>query len=206
MVLFSGVKVPFLIHYGGALIKCALYRKQLDLCHQCGGLGHRMDVCPSLQDRICRGCGKANPSPDHQCNPSCQLCGGEHLTANRKCKARFKMPYIVKRRRWERQRQREEEILASEATKEEVGRPSREAKPRSRSNQTVQITEPHTRSSPIQEPNARTTTATSVPIAVPQQRKRAGGGRCELQGGLGRRGQRPFRVASDLGRLQLLRK
>ncbi|KAL1415224.1 hypothetical protein MTO96_029645 [Rhipicephalus appendiculatus] len=57
-------------------------------------------------------------------------------------------------------------------------------------NQTVQITEPHTRSSTIQEPYARTTTATSVPIEVPQQRKRPGGRRCNLQGGLGRRGQR----------------
>ncbi|KAL1446609.1 hypothetical protein MTO96_044527 [Rhipicephalus appendiculatus] len=133
IVLFSGLKVPSFIHYGGALIKCALYRKQLDLCHHCGRLGHRMDVCPSPQDRICRGCGTANPGPDHQCNPCCQLCGGEHLTADKQCKARFKMPYIVKRRRWERQRQREEEILAWEATREAVGRPSREAKPRSRS-------------------------------------------------------------------------
>ncbi|KAL1486837.1 hypothetical protein MTO96_031190 [Rhipicephalus appendiculatus] len=76
IVLFSGLKVPSFIRYGGALIKCALYRKQLDLCHQCGRLGHRMDVCPSPQDRICRGCGTANPGPDHQCNPCCQLCGG----------------------------------------------------------------------------------------------------------------------------------
>ncbi|KAH7943151.1 hypothetical protein HPB52_005842 [Rhipicephalus sanguineus] len=152
IVLFSGLKVPTFVRYGGALIKCALYRKQLDLCHQCGRLGHRMDVCPSPQDRVCRGCGTANAGPDHQCNPCCQLCGGEHLTADRQCKARFKMPYIVKRRRWERQRQREEELLASEAT--------REAGPFK--NQTVQITEPHTRSGPtqIQEPYARTTTST----------------------------------------------
>ncbi|KAH7986187.1 hypothetical protein HPB52_025146 [Rhipicephalus sanguineus] len=91
-----------------------------------------MDVCPSPQDRVCRGCGTANPGPDHQCNPCCQLCGGEHLTADRKCKARFKLPYIVKRRRWERQRQREEELLASEATREAIGRPSREARSSSR--------------------------------------------------------------------------
>ncbi|KAH7985292.1 hypothetical protein HPB52_024206 [Rhipicephalus sanguineus] len=78
IVLFSGLKVPTFVRYGGALIKCALYRKQLDLCHQCGRLGHRMDVCPSPQDRVCRGCGTANPGPDHQCNPCCQLCGGEH--------------------------------------------------------------------------------------------------------------------------------
>ncbi|KAL1447851.1 hypothetical protein MTO96_006563 [Rhipicephalus appendiculatus] len=92
-----------------------------------------MGLCPSPQDRICRGCSTANPGPDHQCNTCCQLCGGEYLTADRKCKARFKMPYIAKRRRWERQRQREEEILASEATREALGRPSRQAKPRSRS-------------------------------------------------------------------------
>ncbi|XP_070377510.1 uncharacterized protein [Dermacentor albipictus] len=132
IVLFSGLKVPSFVRYGGALIRCALYRKQLDLCFQCGRLGHRMDVCPNPQDRICRGCGTANPGLDHQCNPLCQLCGGEHLTADKNCKARFKTPYIVKRRRWERQRQ-QEEFLASEATRESVGRPSRDTRPRLRS-------------------------------------------------------------------------
>lgn len=131
IVLFSGLKVPTFVRYGGALIKCALYKKQLDLCHQCGRLGHRMDVCPNPQDRICRGCNTANPGEGHQCSPRCQLCGGEHLTADKTCKARFKTPYIVKRRRWERERQ-EQEFLASEATRE-AGRHSRESRPRSRS-------------------------------------------------------------------------
>ncbi|KAH7968954.1 hypothetical protein HPB52_013176 [Rhipicephalus sanguineus] len=81
IVLFSGLKVPTFVRYGGALIKCALYRKQLELCHQCVRLGHRMDVCPSPQDRVCRGCGTANPGTDHQCNPCCQLCGGKQLDA-----------------------------------------------------------------------------------------------------------------------------
>ncbi|KAG0412041.1 hypothetical protein HPB47_010837 [Ixodes persulcatus] len=51
-----------------------------------------------------------NPKESHVCsNPKCSLCGGNHLTANKECKAaRFKTPYVVRKRRWERQ-QREEE-------------------------------------------------------------------------------------------------
>ncbi|KAG0439500.1 hypothetical protein HPB47_016620 [Ixodes persulcatus] len=49
-----------------------------------------------------------NPKESHVCsNPKCSLCGGNHLTANKECKARFKTPYVVRKRRWERQ-QREE--------------------------------------------------------------------------------------------------
>ncbi|KAL1445465.1 hypothetical protein MTO96_029170 [Rhipicephalus appendiculatus] len=49
--------------------------------------------------------GRRAPPEDHQCTPSCQLCGSNHQTADRTCKARYKTPYIVKRRRWERQQQ-----------------------------------------------------------------------------------------------------
>ncbi|KAL1480341.1 hypothetical protein MTO96_051111 [Rhipicephalus appendiculatus] len=46
------------------------------------------------------------PLPDnHQCTSTCQLCGSNHQTADRTCKARYKTPYIVKHRRWERQQQ-----------------------------------------------------------------------------------------------------
>ncbi|KAH7961657.1 hypothetical protein HPB52_011104 [Rhipicephalus sanguineus] len=69
---------------------------------------HRADVCPNPNDRLCRGCGAANPPQDHQCKPTCQLCGDNHQTADKACKARYKTPYLVKRRQWERERQQQQ--------------------------------------------------------------------------------------------------
>lgn len=102
VIAFNGPKVPNYVRYGGLLAKCSLYRKQIDICYKCGRLGHRMDVCPNPTDRICRGCGAPNPDEQHTCTPKCDLCGGKHLTADKVCKARFKIPYVVRKRQWER--------------------------------------------------------------------------------------------------------
>ncbi|KAH7947348.1 hypothetical protein HPB52_010478 [Rhipicephalus sanguineus] len=113
IVAFEGPRVPTYVRYGGALLRCVLYRKQIDMCHCCGRLGHRMDVCPNPQDKVCRGCGVANPDPDHQCSPRCKLCGGTHMTADRNCRARYKTPYVVTKRQWERRRAAEEAEAAA---------------------------------------------------------------------------------------------
>ncbi|KAH7945261.1 hypothetical protein HPB49_008729 [Dermacentor silvarum] len=86
------------------LIRCSLYKKQIDICYGCGRTGHRADVCPKPEDKICRGCGCKNPQHDHNCQAECQLCGRDHLTGDNKCDARYKIPYLVRRRRWERRR------------------------------------------------------------------------------------------------------
>ncbi|XP_070392071.1 uncharacterized protein [Dermacentor albipictus] len=112
IVLFDGFHVPRYVYYGPMLVRCSLYRKQIDVCYACGRVGHRADVCPNPNDKICRGCGRNNPSPDHQCEPRCRLCGKGHFTGDRRCKARYKTPYIVKRRQLERKRQEEEEAAA----------------------------------------------------------------------------------------------
>ncbi|KAH7978710.1 hypothetical protein HPB49_006486 [Dermacentor silvarum] len=57
-----------------------------------------MDVCLFSNNKICRGCGIRNPSPDHTCNPKCSLCGGPHLTADKSCTARYKTPYVIRKR------------------------------------------------------------------------------------------------------------
>ncbi|KAH8036414.1 hypothetical protein HPB51_000337 [Rhipicephalus microplus] len=36
VALFDGYKVPNYVSYGGTLIKCTLYRKQVDVCYACG--------------------------------------------------------------------------------------------------------------------------------------------------------------------------
>ncbi|KAL1484351.1 hypothetical protein MTO96_050048 [Rhipicephalus appendiculatus] len=81
---------------------CSFYRKQIDVCYACGRLGHRADVCPTPGDTIWGGCGVASPDEQHVCTPKCKLCGGQHLTASKDCARRFKIPYIVRRRRSQR--------------------------------------------------------------------------------------------------------
>ncbi|KAL1431996.1 hypothetical protein MTO96_013666 [Rhipicephalus appendiculatus] len=102
IVAFDGYRVPNFVRYGPVLMQCSLYRKQIDVCYACGRLGHRADVCPTPGDTICRGCGVASPDEQHVCTPKCKLCGGQHLTASKDCARRFKIPYIVRRRRSER--------------------------------------------------------------------------------------------------------
>ncbi|KAG0416207.1 hypothetical protein HPB47_006618 [Ixodes persulcatus] len=104
IVLFVGQKVPNYVKYGSILVRCGLYRKQFDVCKQCGKVGHKRDVCPNPNTRVCFGCGIANPSEGHEreCKPKCKLCGGQHSTGERKCKNKYKMPYVVKKRQWER--------------------------------------------------------------------------------------------------------
>ncbi|KAL1425353.1 hypothetical protein MTO96_019240 [Rhipicephalus appendiculatus] len=131
IVAFEGPRVPTYVRYGGALLRCTLYRKQVDMCHCCGRLGHRMDVCPNPQDKVCRGCDAPNPGPDHQCSPRCKLCGGTHMTADRNCRARYKTPYIVTKRQWERRRAAEEAEAA--ATTDPAGKPRSRSRTPSRS-------------------------------------------------------------------------
>ncbi|XP_070393573.1 uncharacterized protein [Dermacentor albipictus] len=117
VILFDGYYVPRYVNYGGMLMRCSLYKKQIDMCYECGRLGHRTDVCPNPNDKKCRGCGCSNPPDDHRCEPVCQLCGKGHLTGDRKCKARYKTPYLVKRRQWERRmREEAEAAYASSST------------------------------------------------------------------------------------------
>ncbi|KAL1445391.1 hypothetical protein MTO96_045043 [Rhipicephalus appendiculatus] len=102
IVLFSGNRVPTTVCYAGVITRCALYRKQIDFCRQCNRIGHKGDVCPNPTDRLCPGCGAFNQYRDHTCKPKCRMCGKDHATADRNCKAKIKKPFIVKQRQWAR--------------------------------------------------------------------------------------------------------
>lgn len=104
VILFDGLKVPDYVKYGPSLVKCSLYRRHTDICYACGRLGHRADVCPAPEDVICRGCGESNPDNNHDCSPKCTLCGGPHMTADKTCKQRYQMPFLVRQRRRERRK------------------------------------------------------------------------------------------------------
>ncbi|KAH7939289.1 hypothetical protein HPB52_010058 [Rhipicephalus sanguineus] len=92
IVLFSGNKVPSSVCYDGVIIPCALYRNHIDYCKQCNRLGHRGDVCPNPEDKLCPGCGIHNPKDDHRCDPKCQICGKDHATADKSCTAKDNGP------------------------------------------------------------------------------------------------------------------
>lgn len=103
IVLFQGDRVPTHVRYAGVMIKCTIYKQHREVCKHCGQVGHRRDVCPTPNLKVCFGCGKADPDQDHEktCQPHCKLCGGQHPTGDKNCKNRYKTPFQVKKRQWE---------------------------------------------------------------------------------------------------------
>ncbi|EEC15693.1 hypothetical protein IscW_ISCW013481, partial [Ixodes scapularis] len=89
-----------------------------DVCRTCGKVGHHSDVCPAPDAKNCLGyCAPA--SQGHQCTPKCKLSGGTHTTCDRECRNKFKTPYVVRRRQWERKT----EVLAGKQEKAGKGIP-----------------------------------------------------------------------------------
>lgn len=122
IVTFEGDKVPNVVFYGSGVMKCSLYRKHFDFCTICGEVGHRRDVCPTPNVRVCFDCGMKNPKEGHAevCKPRCKLCNGMHPTGSKPCKNKYKTPYVVTKRRWarkeaeeERRRQEQENLAPS---------------------------------------------------------------------------------------------
>ncbi|KAH7933110.1 hypothetical protein HPB49_008338 [Dermacentor silvarum] len=135
IIVFDGLRVPNFVRYRPTLVRCYLYRKQVDVCYVCGKLGHRADVCPAPDCLQCRGCGARNPEEDHNCVPCGKLCGGRHLTADKQCRQRYQLPYVVRVRRQERARA-ELATAAAEASQlasAPQGSPRRRSRSRSRS-------------------------------------------------------------------------
>ncbi|KAL1414087.1 hypothetical protein MTO96_007725 [Rhipicephalus appendiculatus] len=77
---------------GTNMIRCALYRRQIDACRTCGKLGHSSDVCPSPTAITCPDCGVSSPSENHICQPKCSICGEAHPRADRACETCIRSP------------------------------------------------------------------------------------------------------------------
>ncbi|KAH8028966.1 hypothetical protein HPB51_021668 [Rhipicephalus microplus] len=45
IVLFNGMKAPNYVHCGPSILRCTLYKTQIDTCRNCGRIGHKHDVC-----------------------------------------------------------------------------------------------------------------------------------------------------------------
>ncbi|KAK8786350.1 hypothetical protein V5799_023874, partial [Amblyomma americanum] len=52
--------------------------------------GHRPDVCPNLEVKVCRLSGASDPPATQKCQPKCGLCGDQHETGARGCPRRLK--------------------------------------------------------------------------------------------------------------------
>ncbi|KAG0431194.1 hypothetical protein HPB47_022015 [Ixodes persulcatus] len=95
VVLFKGQKVPFWIMYGNVEYKCNLYKKRSKYAR-------------------CKICNALNPTNGHTCSPSCGIYGKAHRTGDTRCKQRFKTPYILQKRQWEKKKKQEESRLKEE--------------------------------------------------------------------------------------------
>ncbi|KAL1474924.1 hypothetical protein MTO96_037661 [Rhipicephalus appendiculatus] len=120
ILLFDGLKVPNYVRCGMLLLRCTLYKRQIDTCRNCGRVGHRQDVCPTPSEKVCEHCGIKPTGPDHECvTPKCALCGQAHITGDRTCPNRYQVPYVVRRRRRRRRRRNNNQQTQGSSAKQQ---------------------------------------------------------------------------------------
>ncbi|KAH9374528.1 hypothetical protein HPB48_015451 [Haemaphysalis longicornis] len=79
VLTFEERQVPCHIFYWNEAISVRLYRKITPACPRCGAVGHRADVCPTPNTQQCQACGEAQPGLEHNCPPTCLICGDSNL-------------------------------------------------------------------------------------------------------------------------------
>lgn len=123
IIAFDHGEVPYYVYYRGTEYKCYLHKKRHEVCERCGQYGHRVDVCPKPCDyvpELCFTCGTRNPTPGHPCEPRCGICGQGHKTGDRECKQKYRTPYLLQRRRWDRELSRRRQSQDRPATSRSI--------------------------------------------------------------------------------------
>ncbi|KAH9384925.1 hypothetical protein HPB48_026955 [Haemaphysalis longicornis] len=122
IITFGVSWVPRWVRILGSPIQCFLYRKKHEVCFKCGQVGHRSDVCNNEPSEKCKKCGSPPfPTGEHDCKPKCQLCGNDHETGDRRCKALYRIPYLIKKRQWKRKLDEETRKQEEENGKQRQG-------------------------------------------------------------------------------------
>ncbi|KAL1477755.1 hypothetical protein MTO96_035496 [Rhipicephalus appendiculatus] len=106
VVLFDRGDFPSYIRVSQAMVRCYLYKKQIEVCSKCTRVGHRADVCPTPLVNVCHNCGAKDPKQGHSCQIRCTLCGKGHSTGDKACKQKYQTPFVVRQRRKEREMER----------------------------------------------------------------------------------------------------
>lgn len=102
-MVFESQKVPKYVCYSTVITRWSRYRKHFDVCKPCFKVGHRRDVCPKRNVKVCFDCAVNNPaeSREYERNPKCKLCEIQRPTCGIEYKNKYNIPYVVMRRQWE---------------------------------------------------------------------------------------------------------
>lgn len=95
VVAFVGRKVPPYINYNFEYVMLRRYKTIIPACYKCGTVGYWVDNCPYPETGPCHQCGKtmadaSSAGAQHECLPTCLICGDGHLTGSTTCKGKFR--------------------------------------------------------------------------------------------------------------------
>ncbi|KAH6929866.1 hypothetical protein HPB50_006429 [Hyalomma asiaticum] len=88
LIHFMSDRLPESVKFFGSVFAIYPFRPKVEACTNCRRIGHRRDVCPEPTRSHCPDCGQQHPV-DHQCSPTCIVCGGDHRTGDRLCRRKY---------------------------------------------------------------------------------------------------------------------